>query len=76
MGKFCILYQKQCFYALFKQIRALARMLERKRAKMMWVEFYGIIILMLQVNDLSLSYCGQQLFDEISFNLHSGEGRV
>ncbi|MFH2034038.1 MAG: ATP-binding cassette domain-containing protein, partial [Candidatus Margulisiibacteriota bacterium] len=28
---------------------------------------------MLQANDLSLSFCGQQLFDEISFNIHSGE---
>lgn len=28
---------------------------------------------MLQVNDLSLSFGGQELLDEISFNIHSGE---
>ncbi|OGC07622.1 ABC transporter ATP-binding protein [candidate division WOR-1 bacterium RIFOXYD2_FULL_36_8] len=28
---------------------------------------------MLQINNLSLSFCGEQLFDDISFNIHSGE---
>jgi ATP-binding cassette subfamily F protein 3 len=28
---------------------------------------------MLQINDLSLGFGGQELLDEISFNIHSGE---
>jgi len=28
---------------------------------------------MLQINNLSLSFCGEELLDDISFNIHSGE---